>query len=139
MLLRFTVERISHRPTTHAPCHTRTDLTSAGVRHVIKPYLPSCIGSMLWIISCRRPWRKWPWPWPWPWPWLVGPGAGRVVMPLPAEPPAEPPAPDPPPTLVWLEVAALLACCEQKCTYTVTQSSHLLVMLKVATRKVISG
>ena len=35
-------------------------------------------------------------------------------MPLPAEPPAEPPAPDPPPTLVWLEVAALLACCRQR-------------------------
>jgi hypothetical protein len=38
----------------------------------------------------------------------VGPGAGREVMPLPADPPA----PEPPPTLVWLEVAALLACCE---------------------------
>jgi len=90
-------------------------------------------------MSCRRPWRKWPWPWPcpWPWPrpWAVGPGAGREVMPLPAEPPAEPPAPDPPPTLVWLEVAALLACWRQKVTHAFSPPIlTLFVHLKCASR-----
>jgi hypothetical protein len=82
------------------------------IRKALGAYLPSCSGSMVWIMSWRRPWRNFVPEWP------VGPGAGREVMPLPAEPPAEPPAPDPPPTLVWLEVAALPTCCKHTQTHT---------------------
>lgn len=60
-----------------------------------KPNLPSCIGSMVWIISCRRPCLN-----------LCPPGGGAPGC----SSPGLGPAPAPVPTDVSLDVAALPCC-----------------------------